>query len=127
MEPASITGGVRLRDRAYAAAARPTASAKNDDGQRLMTDDGPVHAQHLDVFLTGVLLAGAAGVDPQPHPAPPADFTSASRTQHASVPVGAVPPQHAVFVSVAAGDAVRSAAGEVVVFVSAMSIISGSW
>jgi len=33
-------------------------------------------------------------VNPQPHPAPPADFTSASRAQQASVPVGAGPPQH---------------------------------
>ena len=37
---------------------------------------------------------GAAGVDPQPHPEPPVAFTSASRAQQASVPVGAEPPQH---------------------------------
>jgi hypothetical protein len=32
--------------------------------------------------------------DPHPHPVPPLDFTSASRTQQASIPVGAGPPQH---------------------------------
>ena len=49
------------------------------------------YAQH-PVFFG----AGTAGVDPQPHSAPPVDFTSASRTQQASVPVGAGPPQHAL-------------------------------
>ena len=40
------------------------------------------------------LDAGAAGVEPQPHPAAPVDFNSASRTQQASATVGAGPPQH---------------------------------
>jgi hypothetical protein len=47
-----------------------------------------VYPQHPVFF--GV---GAAGVDAHPHPAPPVDFTSASRTQQASAP-GAGPPQH---------------------------------
>jgi hypothetical protein len=47
------------------------------------------HPQHA------VFFAGTAGVDPQPHPAPPADFASASRAQQAFVPCGAGPPQHA--------------------------------
>jgi hypothetical protein len=38
--------------------------------------------------------AAAAGAEPQPHPAPPVDFTSASRAQQAFAPVGAGPPQH---------------------------------
>jgi hypothetical protein len=42
-----------------------------------------------------VFFAGTAGVDPQPHPAAPVDFASASRTQQAFVPWGAGPPQHA--------------------------------
>jgi len=34
--------------------------------------------------------------DLQPHPGPPVDRISASRAQHASVPAGAAPPQHAL-------------------------------
>jgi hypothetical protein len=47
-------------------------------------------------------LAGAAvdGVDPQPQPAPPVDFTSASSAQHALDSFGAGPPQQPVAASV---------------------------
>jgi hypothetical protein len=38
-------------------------------------------------------------VDPQPQPAPPVDFTAASRAQHASAPFGAGPPQQVTGVS----------------------------
>jgi hypothetical protein len=40
------------------------------------------------------VATGAAGVDAQPHPEPPLDFTSASRAQQASVPADTGPPQH---------------------------------
>ena len=39
-------------------------------------------------------VAGAAATEPQPHPAPLAAFTSASRAQQASASVGDGPPQH---------------------------------
>ena len=53
-----------------------------------------------------VFAAGPAGADPQPHPVPRADFTSASRAQHAPEPAGAGPPQHAPGeASVSVGDA----------------------
>ena len=56
------------------------------------------HQQHPVFFA-----AGAAGTEePHPHPAPPVDFTSASRAQHASVPPGAGPPQHAAAVACSA-------------------------
>ena len=57
--------------------------------------------------------AGAAGAELQPHPAPPVDFTSASRAQQAFVPVGAGPPQHVLGAGWiwAAGALVRGAFG----------------
>jgi hypothetical protein len=48
------------------------------------------YPQHPVFFGTGAAVA-----DAQPHPAPPVDFTSASRAQQASVPLGAGPPQQA--------------------------------
>jgi hypothetical protein len=81
------------------------------------------YPQH-PVFAT----AGAAGIgaEPQPHPAPPVDFTSASRAQHAFVPAGAGPPQHVPGAACCwVVDAGRSGALGVVVCVrvaSAMSI-----
>jgi hypothetical protein len=54
------------------------------------------HAQH-----PAFLVLGATGADPQPHPVPPVDFTSASRAQQASAPIGAGPPQHVLGVPVA--------------------------
>jgi hypothetical protein len=51
----------------------------------------PNYPQHDVSFAADVAGSGA---EQQPHPAPPVDFTSASRAQQASVPVGAGPPQH---------------------------------
>jgi hypothetical protein len=51
----------------------------------------PGYPQHDVSFAAAVAGSGA---EQQPHPAPPVDFTSASRAQQASVPVGAGPPQH---------------------------------
>jgi hypothetical protein len=47
------------------------------------------YPQHPDFFAAG-------DADAQPHPDPPVPFASASRAQHASVPAGAGPPQHAL-------------------------------
>lgn len=43
-----------------------------------------------------VAFGVARVAEPQPHPLPPVAFTSASRAQHAVVPLGAGPPQHAL-------------------------------
>ena len=80
--------------------------------------------QHPGFVATG---AAGAGAEPQPHPAPPVDFTSASLAQHASVPVGAGPPQHVLGAAcVWVVDARRSGASRVVVCVRVASAMSVS-
>lgn len=82
---------------------------------------GRTYPQHPVFFATGA----AAGAEPQPHPEPPVDFTSASRAQHASGPVGAGPPQQVLGAAcVWVVDAWRSSASGVVVWVRVASTMS---
>ena len=64
--------------------------------------------QH-DTAAAGAGAAFATGAVPQPHPDCPADFASASLTQHASVSAGAGPPQHATAASIVFSSVLASA------------------
>jgi hypothetical protein len=85
--------------------------------------------QHQDLFGSypqqpAFFATGAAGADPHPHPEPPVAFTSASRAQQASVPVGAGPPQH---VFGAAWSWAVEALGRDAFWVVMRSVMSVSW
>lgn len=78
-----------------------------------------LHPQHVDFFDVGV-----ADTDLQPHPAPPADFTSASSAQQPLASAGAGPPQHVCGPPLSADDLL--AAPRSVVCVRVVSILSDS-
>jgi hypothetical protein len=90
-----------------------SASARSECRQRFAAHSDPHrrrnHPQHLDF-----VAAGAAAAEPQPHPVPPVDFTSASSVQQPLVPDGAGPPQQVCGAPPGASDV--SAAPRFVVF-----------